>query len=79
MFVNVRLWRFRGRRLSFVDVDNGPVFRGDLRLVSALGGSDRPVQALLVVPDGKAAHIISPLNEPIITLVGADGFVLRGI
>lgn len=79
MLVNVRLWRFRGRRLPFRDVDNGPVFRGDLRLVTSHGGGDRPIQALLVVPDGKAAHAIPALHEPMITLMGSDSFVLRGI
>jgi hypothetical protein len=79
MLVEVRLWRFQGRRLQSLEVENGRAFKGELRLVAACGGGDRPVQALLLIPGGNSAHLLAPLHEPIITLVGHDGFVLRGI
>lgn len=46
---------------------------------TGVGGVDRPAVALLVAEGGKAEVLIPPLHEPIMTMVGAEGFVLRGI
>ena len=36
MLVEVRLLRFRGRRIAWREVENGRVYRGDLRTVGGL-------------------------------------------
>lgn len=59
------------------EVGNRKPYRGYLRLFSGQG-SDRPVSAKLL-PSGPGVPLIPELREPIITMVGIDGFVLRGI
>lgn len=54
-------------------------YRGILRLVAAPSGGDRPIAAHLIAQGGISTHLIAPLHEPILTLVGFEGFVLRSI
>jgi len=79
MLVEVRLIRFRGRRLSWSDIDHGKAYRGELRTVCAAGGGDRPVAAQLLKLDGLATHLIPDLHEPALTGFGDQAFYLRGI
>ena len=79
MLVEVRLMRHQGRRLPWRDIDTGKAYRGDLMTVCATGGGDRPVEARLVLTDGKPNSLLPPLHEPMLTGVGADVFHLRGI
>ncbi|MBS1197455.1 MAG: hypothetical protein H6R18_1240 [Proteobacteria bacterium] len=78
MLVDIFLMRCRGRRLPWRDIENGRVYRGDLRTVTAVG-NDHPVAAHLVTPDGVCKHILPALHEPAFMGVGAEVFHLRGI
>lgn len=78
MLVELRLMRYHGRHLSWRDIDNGRVFRGELRTVCT-SGSDRPVAAQILGTDGLAKRLVPDLHEPAFLGVGAEVFHLRGI
>lgn len=79
MLVDVLPWRVQGRRIREKDMAGLNPYRGTLRLLSAPSGSDRPIAAHLIAQGGVSKDLIAPLHEPILTLIGVDGFVLRGI
>lgn len=78
MIVDVLLMRYQGRRLPWREIDQGKVFRGELRTVCP-PGSDRPSAAFLIKQGGIADHLLPDLHEPAFTGVGQDVFHLRGV
>ena len=71
--------RHRGRRLPWREVAHGPSFEGDLSTyyLSLPGG--RYFVAKLVSPeDALCKPLLPELYEPVLTIIGNGGLVLRG-
>ena len=71
--------RRRGRRLPWREVQNGPVFEGDLRThYLSLDNARYFVASLLRPGDALCKPLLPELYEPVLTSIGNGLLVLRG-
>lgn len=78
VLVEVRLLRRQGRKLTRREVEDGPLFKGEL-LATGSAGSVRPEEVHLIVPGNAQPALLPPLYDPAFSGVNADSFFLRGI
>ena len=71
--------RYRGRRLPWRDVMNGPSYVGDLLTCQAVTAGVRTTMATLRASDPMTAPLLPPLYEPELLSVAPLALRLRGI
>lgn len=70
--------RYRGRRLAWRDVINGPSYVGDLRTHEMTAGDERFLVASLFPDDPASDDRLPPLYEPVLTGMAPLAMWLRG-
>jgi hypothetical protein len=71
--------RYRGRRLAWREVLNGPSYVGDLHTHEATGSEERFTVATLRPDDPASEPRLPPLYEPVLTAIAPLAIRLRGI
>jgi hypothetical protein len=71
--------RYRGRRLAWREVVNGPSYVGDLQTYEMQAGNERLTVATLRPDDPVETSPLSPLYEPVLLGFSPLAFRLRGI
>jgi hypothetical protein len=79
MHFKVRPLRIRGRRLPWREVQNGPVFEGDLRTYEMQHGGHWVKAATLALRDPAACSLLPDLYEPVLVGIAPLALQLRGI
>lgn len=70
--------RYRGRRLAWRDVQNGPRYVGDLQTYEIQAGDERITVATLRSDDPIAPALLPPLHCPVLLGFAPLAFRLRG-
>lgn len=78
MRLKVYLLRYRGRRLAWRDVSNGPRYIGEVLLKHVVLGDERYSVMTLTVDDPAAPSPIPPLYQPVLLGFSTLAFRLRG-
>ena len=78
MIFKVYLMRRGGRRLSWLEIANGPAYVGDLRTSTGQCKEFTYEFAELITPGGIATSVLPPLYEPVLTGIAPLAMVLRG-
>jgi hypothetical protein len=79
MHFKIRPLRVRGRRLAWREIQNGPVYEGDLRTYQMQTGSHWVKAATLARRDPAAHSFMPDLFEPVLVGVAPLAIQLRGI
>lgn len=79
MHFKVRPLRARGRRLPWREIQNGPVFEGDLRTYQMQRGAHWVRAATLAQRDPAAHSFLPDLYEPVLIGIAPLALQLRGI
>jgi hypothetical protein len=78
MRCRVYLLRRRGRRVSLNEIENGPVYEGQLSAYYMDGKGERYLVASLSGPRPKMIRMLPELYEPVLVAIGDQVMILRG-
>jgi hypothetical protein len=78
MRCRVYLLRRGGRRVSLNEIENGPVYEGQLSAYYMDGKGERYLVASLSGPRPKMIRMLPELYEPVLVAIGDQVMILRG-